>query len=129
MFGGAGISLGAKGIAAAQGDAVPEFAQEVDDVWGLDRGHGQEQRSKAPNGSAALPAQRGNILHTRRSLGYPRHPMQTASTTRARSSGTMGDATGIHGFLMAPQPNPPPPAGTTADMILRRDTDGLYEIF
>src|SRR5947199_8246430 len=26
-------------------------------------------------------------------------------------------------------PNPPVPAGTTADMILRHDADGLYEIY
>jgi hypothetical protein len=26
-------------------------------------------------------------------------------------------------------PNPPPPAGTTADMILRHAVDGLYEIY
>ena len=34
-----------------------------------------------------------------------------------------------HGFLMVTAPNPPPPAGTTADMILRHDADGLYEIY
>ena len=53
----------------------------------------------------------------------------SASTTRARSSGIYGDATGDHGFLMVTAPNPPPPAGTTADMILRHDADGLYEIY
>ena len=30
---------------------------------------------------------------------------------------------------MVPAPNPPVPAGTTADMILRHDADGLYEIY
>src|SRR5207248_3101302 len=30
---------------------------------------------------------------------------------------------------MVTGPNPPPPAGTTADMILRHDADGLYEIY
>src|SRR5436309_238930 len=39
------------------------------------------------------------------------------------------DASGPHGFLMVAAPNPPPPAGTTADMILRHDADGLYEIY
>jgi probable HAF family extracellular repeat protein len=36
---------------------------------------------------------------------------------------------GFHGFLLTISPNPPPPAGTTADMILRRGTDGTYEIY
>src|SRR5437588_12593376 len=43
--------------------------------------------------------------------------------------GQFTDAAGKHGFLVVPQPNPPPPAGTTADMILRHDADGLYEIY
>src|SRR5207244_2525275 len=34
-----------------------------------------------------------------------------------------------HGFLEVPGPNPAPPAGTTADMILRHGADGLYEIY
>src|SRR6266566_4485683 len=34
-----------------------------------------------------------------------------------------------HGFLATLQPNPAPPAGTTADMILRHGSDGLYEIY
>jgi hypothetical protein len=38
------------------------------------------------------------------------------------------DASGIHGFLEITVPNPPPPVGTTADMILRR-ADGTYEIY
>jgi probable HAF family extracellular repeat protein len=33
--------------------------------------------------------------------------------------GTLSDGTGNHGFLETTVPNPPPPAGTTADMILR----------
>src|SRR5262249_18790048 len=62
------------------------------------------------------------------------HP--SATTTQAFGINDMGqvvgefqDATGIHGFLMVPEPNPPPPSGTTADMILRHDADGLYEIY
>jgi hypothetical protein len=43
--------------------------------------------------------------------------------------GEYADAGGIHGFLMVSASNPPPPAGTTADMILRHDADGLYEIY
>src|SRR5262249_4172139 len=35
----------------------------------------------------------------------------------------------VHGFSMVTAPNPPPPAGTTADMILRHGADGLYEIY
>jgi hypothetical protein len=34
-----------------------------------------------------------------------------------------------HGFLLTIAPNPPPPAGTTADMILRCGAYGLYEIY
>src|SRR5262245_56644832 len=39
--------------------------------------------------------------------------------------GRYRDATSFHGFLMVTGPNPPPPAGTTADMILRHGADGL----
>src|SRR5262249_23596538 len=35
---------------------------------------------------------------------------------------------GLHAFLATPS-NPPPPAGTTADMILRSGAYGLYEIY
>jgi probable HAF family extracellular repeat protein len=34
-----------------------------------------------------------------------------------------------HGFVLTITPNPPPPAGTTADMILRHGADGQYEIY
>jgi probable HAF family extracellular repeat protein len=37
--------------------------------------------------------------------------------------------TGRHGFLEIIAPNPPPPGGTTADMILRHGADGFYEIY
>jgi len=44
--------------------------------------------------------------------------------------GIYGDASDPdHGFLEVTGPNPPPPAGTTADMILRHGADGLYEIY
>src|SRR6516225_1678161 len=33
------------------------------------------------------------------------------------------------GWLETPVTNPPPPAGTTADMILRHGADGKYEIY
>ena len=36
---------------------------------------------------------------------------------------------GFHGFLLTITPNPPPPAGTTADMILRHGADGQYEVY
>src|SRR5262249_45631344 len=42
--------------------------------------------------------------------------------------GSYNNASGTHGFLLTITPNPPPPAGTTADMILRR-ADGTYEIY
>jgi probable HAF family extracellular repeat protein len=35
----------------------------------------------------------------------------------------------VHGFLLTIAPNPPPPTGTTADMILRHGADGQYEIY
>src|SRR5262249_18218181 len=37
----------------------------------------------------------------------------------------------VLGWNLVPvvKPNPPPPAGTTADMILRHGADGLYEIY
>jgi hypothetical protein len=34
-----------------------------------------------------------------------------------------------HGFLEITSPNPPPPAGTSGDMILRHGVDGQYEIY
>jgi probable HAF family extracellular repeat protein len=34
-----------------------------------------------------------------------------------------------HGFLATLGPNPPPPTGTSADMILRHGADGLYQIY
>jgi probable HAF family extracellular repeat protein len=34
-----------------------------------------------------------------------------------------------HGLLITPMPNPAPPAGTTADMVLRHGSDGQYEIY
>ena len=42
--------------------------------------------------------------------------------------GVYNNATGLHGFLLTITPNPPPPGGTTCDMVLRRD-DGTYEIY
>jgi probable HAF family extracellular repeat protein len=42
--------------------------------------------------------------------------------------GQYQDASGRHGFLATLGPNPPPPAGTTADMILRNGA-GQYEIY
>jgi len=47
--------------------------------------------------------------------------------------GTYDNASGNHGFLLTITPNPPPPGGTTADMILRASNSspsrGLYEIY
>ena len=52
-LGGARIGSGAIGIAAAQGGPLPEFAQQLDNLRGVDRGHDEEQTLKLPNGSAA----------------------------------------------------------------------------
>jgi hypothetical protein len=48
--------------------------------------------------------------------------------------GYYGDSNGNHGFLETTVPNPPPPPGTTADMILRGSNlspavAGQYEIY
>src|SRR5207244_8211784 len=48
--------------------------------------------------------------------------------------GYYANASGRHGFLLTITPNPPPPAGTTADMILRGSNMspavmGQYEIY
>jgi len=47
--------------------------------------------------------------------------------------GTYNTSTGTHGFLLTITPNPPPPGGTTADMILRASNSsmsaGQYEIY
>src|SRR5262249_59298372 len=47
--------------------------------------------------------------------------------------GTLNDNTGKHGFLETTFPNPPPPGGTTADMILRgantAPVAGQYEVY
>ena len=56
--------------------------------------------------------------------------------TRAMGLNTSGQIVGLyehgisqyHGFLLTITPNPPPPIGTTADMILRRG-DGTYETY
>src|SRR5262249_33583611 len=42
--------------------------------------------------------------------------------------GNYPDPTGQHGFLLPLAPTPPPPPGTTADMILRNGA-GQYEIY
>jgi len=66
-------------------------------------------------------------------------PSATTSTTpqginnAGQIVGSFRDASGTHGFLATLGPNPPPPAGTTADMILRGSTTspiaGQYEIY
>jgi len=63
-------------------------------------------------------------------------PSSTSAGTFARSINNNGQIVGEygagnvpHGFLLTITPtNPPPSAGTTADMILRRG-DGMYEIY
>ena len=71
---------------------------------------------------ARLPLQRRHLHHPRRSLGHQRHrgvrhqqrgPDRRVLHRRQRH---------VHGFLLTITPNPPPPAGTTADMILRART-------
>src|SRR5262249_58991052 len=48
--------------------------------------------------------------------------------------GTLSDGTGDHGYLETTSPNPPSPAGTTGDLILRGSNAslavaGTYEIY
>src|SRR5260370_1769736 len=60
-----------------------------------------------------------------------------AKGTSAQGVNDMGQIVGSysdiglhrHGFFLTITPNPPPPAGTTADMILRHGADGQYEIY
>jgi len=63
-------------------------------------------------------------------------PLATGHHTEATGINDAGQIVGnyftadgaAHGFLLTITPNPPPPSGTTADMILRR-ADGIYEIY
>jgi hypothetical protein len=45
------------------------------------------------------------------------------------NAGSYNQGSGVHGFLFTISPNPPAPAGTSADMILRHGADGQYEIY
>jgi hypothetical protein len=48
--------------------------------------------------------------------------------------GVLNESVNAHGLLITPMPDPPPPAGTTADMVLRGSNSspavaGQYEIY
>ena len=79
---------------------------------------------------ARLPLQRRHLHHFRRSLGQRpnlrlRHQRRGPDRRVLRRQHRH-----IHGFLLTITPNPPPPGGTTADMILRHTVaDGQYEIY
>jgi hypothetical protein len=47
------------------------------------------------------------------------HTFASGINNNSQIVGTLSDGTGNHGFLETTVPNTPPPAGTTADMILR----------
>src|SRR5439155_6438079 len=62
------------------------------------------------------------------------HTFARGINNTGRIVGTLSDGTGSHGCLETTLPNPPPPAGTTADMILRGSNmspavAGQYEIY
>src|SRR5438876_629336 len=62
------------------------------------------------------------------------HTLAHGINNNSQIVGTLSDGTGNHGFLETTFPNPPPPAGTTADMILRGANAspavaGQYEIY
>jgi probable HAF family extracellular repeat protein len=62
------------------------------------------------------------------------HTFASGINNNGQIIGTLSDGTGDHGFLLTISPNPPPPAGTTADMILRGSNTspavaGQYEIY
>src|SRR5262249_30898161 len=115
-------------------------------------------RARAPSPEASTAPVRSSastsIVATRRTASFTAAASTRRSTTplpvTARIRGNRGTfAMGIndagqivgyyrddtfnlsqtHGFLYTTTPNPAPPAPTTADMILRHDADGLYEIY
>jgi probable HAF family extracellular repeat protein len=62
------------------------------------------------------------------------HPAATphSSGTAVTGINNLGQIVGgspTGGFVATPGPNPPAPAGTSADMILRHGSDGLYETY
>src|SRR5262249_57803875 len=57
------------------------------------------------------------------------HTFAAGINNNSQIVGALNVGTDNHGFLAPLGPNPPPPAGTTADMILRHGADGQYEIY
>src|SRR5262249_62417202 len=57
------------------------------------------------------------------------HTFAAGINNNSQIVGALNVGTSNHGFLATLGPNPPPPAGTTADMILRHGADGQYEIY
>jgi probable HAF family extracellular repeat protein len=70
----------------------------------------------------------GGVFTTMDDPAANSHTFAYGINNNSQIVGTLSDGTGNHGFLETTVPNPPPPAGTTADLILRRD-DGAYEIY
>ena len=61
------------------------------------------------------------------------HTFALGINNKSQIVGTLNDSTGNHGYLEMTLPNPPPPASTTADMVLRASNNspiaGQYEIY
>jgi len=57
------------------------------------------------------------------------HTFAHGINNNSRIVGTLSDGTGDHGYVETTFPNPSPPAGTTAVMIMSNPSNGTYEVY